>query len=83
MESVLADPRIYHITHVDNLPAIIEEGQLVSDAEMVIRGGPAAAIGMSDIKRRRVEQLHVPCHPGTRVGIMCRSTSARVRSCST
>ena len=25
-------------------------------------------IGMSAIKRRRIEELYVPCHPGTRVG---------------
>ncbi len=63
-----ARPRIYHITHVDNLRAIVGDGGLVSDAEMIARGGPAAAIGMSNIKRRRVEQLELDCHPGTNVG---------------
>lgn len=32
------------------------------------RGGPARTIGMSEIKRRRVEQLTVGCHPQTKVG---------------
>ncbi len=41
-----AHPRIYHITHVDNLSRIIEEEALWSDAVMVARGGPATAIGM-------------------------------------
>ncbi len=68
MGAVPADPRIYHITHVDNLPGIIADGGLVSEAEIVARGGSAMVIGMSEIKRRRVERLPVPCHPGTKVG---------------
>ena len=67
MSSPPGRPKIYHITHVDNLPAIIAEGGLVSDAEIVARGGPARAIGMSKIKRRRLT-LPVGCHPGDRVG---------------
>ena len=46
-------PKLYHITHVDSLSAIVKDGGLVSDAEMIARGGPAQAIGMSSIKRRR------------------------------
>ena len=61
-------PNVYHITHVDNIPAIVDEGSLVCDREMIRRGGPAQAVGMSEIKRRRVEPLAVDCHPGT----MCR-----------
>ena len=61
-------PKVYHITHVDNLPAIVEEGWLVCDREMIRRGGPTRAIGMSAIKHRRVEQLAVHCHPQTKVG---------------
>jgi ssDNA thymidine ADP-ribosyltransferase, DarT len=62
-----ARPKIYHITHVDNLPAIVAEGGLVSDATMIARGGPQAAIGMATIKRRRLT-LPVHCHPGDHVG---------------
>ena len=61
-------PKVYHITHVDNLPAIVAESHLVSDREMIHRGGPEQTIGMSSIKRRRVDVLHVDCHPRTRVG---------------
>jgi hypothetical protein len=61
-------PKLYHITHVDNLRAIVVDGALVSDAEMIRRGGPTQAIGMSEIKRRRVEELEVGSHPGTKVG---------------
>ncbi len=63
-----ADPKIYHITHVDNLPGIVSEGGLLSDAVIIARGGPKASIGMSSIKRRRIESCAVHCHPGTRVG---------------
>jgi hypothetical protein len=63
-----AQPKLYHITHIDNLPAIVRDGCLVSDATMILRGGPAQSIGMSDIKRRRIEELDVSCHPGAKVG---------------
>jgi len=66
--AVPPEPRIYHITHLDNLARIIEQGALWSDAVMVRDGGPATAIGMSTIKRRRLEELRVHCHPGTFVG---------------
>jgi hypothetical protein len=65
---VPAQPKIYHITHVDNLVAIVREGVLLSDVTMLERGGPGVTIGMSAIKRRRVEDLTVSCHPGTKVG---------------
>ena len=62
-----AHPKIYHITHVDNLPSMIGESFLVSDATMIARGGPIAAIGMSAIKQRRL-LLPVECHAGDHVG---------------
>lgn len=60
-------PRIYHITHVNNLPAIIAHGGLMSDSAMVERGGPAVTIGMTKIKGRRLS-LPVRCHTGLNVG---------------
>jgi len=59
--------KIYHITHVDNLPQIARSG-LLSDAQILARGGPNQAIGMSGIKQRRIQELEVDCHPGTNVG---------------
>lgn len=59
--------RIYHITHVDNLASIVSDNGLQSDAEMMARGGPQVAIGMSAIKQRRMD-LPVKCHPGRLVG---------------
>jgi hypothetical protein len=63
-----ANPKIYHITHVDNLPSIIKDGGLFADAEIIRRGGPATTVGMSTIKRRRLEELRVQCHPNMMVG---------------
>ncbi|MCX6843485.1 MAG: DUF4433 domain-containing protein [candidate division WOR-3 bacterium] len=68
MSRVPAQPKIYHITPVDNLPGMLADGCLVSDATIVARGGPAVVIGMSEIKKRRIESLEVSCHPGTKVG---------------
>lgn len=62
-----ANPKIYHITHVDNLPSIIAAGELISDAAIIQQGRPPAAIGMSKIKRRRLK-LPVTCHPDDFVG---------------
>lgn len=62
-----ANPCIYHITHIANLPVIIASGGLVSDAAMIKRGGPKAAIGMRNIKQRRLS-LPVSCRPGLNVG---------------
>ncbi len=61
-------PKLYHITHVDNLAGIVADDCLVSDATMLARRGPAQEIGLSTIKRRRVEELKVSCHSGTMVG---------------
>jgi hypothetical protein len=62
------DPtRIYHITHINNLPSILEDGGLLSDAEMIARGGPERVIGMSEIKQNRM-RFPVKCHDGDTVG---------------
>jgi hypothetical protein len=61
-------PKVYHITHVDNLPRIIGAGGLLCDKTLLAQNGPATAVGMSTIKRRRIEELQVDCHSGTTVG---------------
>lgn len=63
-----ARPKIYHITHVENLPGIVTDGELLSDREISERGGAAQVIGMSGIKRRRIQEITVSCHPDSRVG---------------
>src|SRR5258705_340414 len=67
MSSPPPSPRIYHITHMQNIHRMASEGALLSDARMAKHGGPAATIGMAEIKSRRLE-LPVACHPGDRVG---------------
>jgi hypothetical protein len=59
--------KLYHITHVDNIASIVEDGCIWSDAELIERGGPTATIGMGSIKQRRLA-LPVKCHPGDLVG---------------
>jgi hypothetical protein len=61
-------PRIYHITHVDNLASIVACGALWSDGECVRRSAAHTRVGMSGIKARRLYELEVDCHPGTKVG---------------
>lgn len=63
---VPANPKIYHIVHVDNLASIVADGCLWSDAVMVQRQG-GTVIGMGSIKQRRLS-LPVSSHPGTHVG---------------
>lgn len=60
-------PKIYHITHVDNLAGIVAAGGLFSDSRVARDGGPSSMIGMPTIKERRL-RLPVGCHPGRRVG---------------
>lgn len=64
---VPANPKIYHIVHVDNLASIIAAGGLFSDAVMAGRPG-GTVIGMGRIKARRLNELHLSCHPALRVG---------------
>ncbi len=61
-------PKIYHITHVDNLPGIVAECGLLSEAALAARAGQVHVIGMSSIKLRRLNELEVPCYVGTKVG---------------
>ena len=63
-----AEPKIYHIVHVDRLPSIIADGVLWCDAEIERRAPPGTTIGMNKIKRRRLTELHLSSHPGLLVG---------------
>lgn len=67
MATVPLAPKLYHITHVDNLPSILADGGLWCDSQLIARGGPPASIGMGGIKARRLT-LPVKCHPGDVVG---------------
>jgi ssDNA thymidine ADP-ribosyltransferase, DarT len=68
MTSVPSNPKIYHITHIDNLPNIIASAGLVSDANRIANELNCSLVGMSTIKQRRLDEIEVSCHPGTKVG---------------
>jgi len=62
-----ARPKIYHITHVNNLVSITARRELLSDVTMTAQGEATVTIGMSAIKEHRL-RLPVHCHPGDKVG---------------
>lgn len=68
MTTVSSRPKIYHITHVNNLARIVRHGMLWSDAKRISLEVECEVVGLSDIKRRRLEELRVSCHPDTKVG---------------
>ena len=68
MAEVPAHPKIYHITHVRNLPQIVQAGVLWSDAKRIQLRLNCDVVGMSHIKQRRLREIQVKCHPGTHVG---------------
>lgn len=68
MASIPTSPKIFHITHIDNLERMIRDGFLWSDAKRIEHGMECELVGMSEIKRRRLEELEVSCHQGTKVG---------------
>ena len=67
MSVVPTSPKIYHITHLQNLGRIRDAG-LWSDAERIRQRLDCTVVGMKEIKRRRLEELYVDCHRTTRVG---------------
>ena len=70
--AVPANPKIYHIVHVDRLPSIVSDGFLRCDAEIVERHAanprPGTMIGMNSIKQRRLTALMLTSHPDLYVG---------------
>ena len=63
-----AQPKIYHICHVDRLPSIVASGGLLSDAAIQQQALPGTVIGMNNIKQRRLTELTLTSHPGLHVG---------------
>ncbi len=68
MAAIPSCPKIYHITHIDNLLSIATGEGLVSDAQRLARHLSCSLVGMSTIKQRRLKEIKVPCHSGTTVG---------------
>lgn len=68
MSSIIPNPiKIYHIVHVDKLPSILHDGELICDAEVQRRSPVGTTIGMSKIKKRRMEKF-LSSHPDLHVG---------------
>ena len=65
---VPANPKIYHIMHLDRLPSVVEEQALLCDSEVVRRSLGGTTIGMTSIKKRRLEELRLSSHPDLLVG---------------
>jgi len=66
--AIPAQPKVYHIAHVDRLPSIVADGCLWCDAEIVRRALPGTTIGMTGIKQRRLDELTLNSHPALHVG---------------
>ena len=65
---VPAQPKIYHIVHVDRLESIIADDCLWCDAECFRRAPPGTTIGMNSIKQRRLNELTLTSYPDLHVG---------------
>jgi hypothetical protein len=68
MASMPSNPKIYHITHVNNIAGIVANQGLVSDANRITNQLSCSLVGMSTIKQRRLNEIEVSCYPGTKVG---------------
>jgi hypothetical protein len=68
MPEIPRHQKIYHITHINNLEGILSDKVIWSDAKRLKLGLDCEIVGMSKIKKRRLEELEVKCHPGTKVG---------------
>ncbi len=66
MSGTIEQTLIYHITDVENLPGILSEGGLSSDAVMAQK--KPTVIGYGHIKQRRLTQIRVSCCKGRFVG---------------
>ena len=66
--TVPAQPKLYHIAHVDRLHSIAAEGHLWCDREVLRRAPQGTTIGMNSIKQRRLNELRLASHPELFVG---------------
>ena len=55
--SIPAQPKIYHITHIDNLSGLAASRWIWSDAKRIELGLNCHLVGMSAIKQRRLEKI--------------------------
>ena len=60
--------KIYHITHIKNIPSILSCNGLYSDARRLTEIEDLKEIGIREIKRRRLKEIEVSCNRSTKVG---------------
>jgi hypothetical protein len=65
---VPAHPKLYHIVHSDRLQSIVQSGEVLCDRLAIERNVAGTTIGMSSIKRRRLEELELRHNPGIKIG---------------
>lgn len=65
---VPAQPKIYHIVHVDRLASILASNCLLCDAQINANNVTGTMIGMNSIKQRRLNELTLTSHPELYVG---------------
>lgn len=63
-----AQPKLYHIVHVDRLPSIIENEHIWCDAKMTEYQTSGTTVGIDSIKQRRLSELRLASHPDLYVG---------------
>jgi len=67
--TVPQSPKIYHIIHTDKLESVLTDGKLLSDSEIYKKKQSAGTvIGISGIKRRRLEELTLSIYTDLHVG---------------
>lgn len=65
---VPAQPKIFHIVHVDRLASILGSNGLLCDAQIIAQNAAGTTIGMNTIKQRRLTELTLDSHPDLYVG---------------
>ncbi|MBO7921347.1 DUF4433 domain-containing protein [Alteromonas sp. K632G] len=65
---VPAQPKIYHIVHVDRLVSILASQGLLCDAQIIAQNAIGTTIGMNTIKQRRLTELTLSSYPDLFVG---------------
>ena len=66
--TIPAQPKIYHIVHVDRLASILASNELLCDAQINATNAAGTVIGMGSIKQRRLNELTLASHPDLYVG---------------
>mgnify|MGYP001194564988 CR=1 FL=1 len=63
-----AEPKLYHIIHIDRIASVLADDCLWADSHMAARQDTGTTIGMGEIKARRLNELRLASHPTLHVG---------------